>query len=319
MPARQRFRQARPRALAGAVLMIAMTLASAAVAGVFGDGDPDNGVEDGRRALSTGIGEAPANDWYRSAGTIHCDGAVRGSATLLDLSELAPGAGPVIATAAHVLFDLETGQPWSQCAFHYMGLGALPGYQAWLSGARLMLGSFDPGSSASELDSGADDWAFAALDHGWRPPVDGAGLQPATAEQVADGQGRLGLVAWDRGRGEISVVQGCQAVFSSPDDLGGGAWRGQLLDDCDSDGGASGGGMVASRNGRSLLVGIRGGAHWDADLWPPAQYPDGPPPGDIWHPRRHTNFARALDRTMLDSLAAWIMRLDGNQVTNKVP
>ncbi len=293
------------RKLRCTVALVAQCVAVSVSAGVFGDGDPANGVEDDRRGVSDGSPVASANRWYRSAGTVVCDGKVRGSATLLDLADLAPAEqGTVIATAAHVFFDLQTGQPWSSCAFHYLGLGQVPGYQASIDPDRLVHGSYDPASDPALPTHGAGDWAFAWLDRRWSPPDGALGLAPAAPLPDEVSEGRLGLVAWDRGRGEVSVTTGCGAVASGPDDLGGGGWAGQLLDDCDSEEGASGGGLVVVRDGRSLLVGIRGGSHWDRQAWPPERHPAGPPPGSRWDPRRHTNYARAFDHDLLARLIA---------------
>ena len=68
---------------------------------VFGDGDPYNGVEDSREPL---MGDRRMDMGRPSAGAIHCDGGVRGTAVVVDTSELAPDLeGVVLATAAHVL------------------------------------------------------------------------------------------------------------------------------------------------------------------------------------------------------------------------
>jgi len=292
------------------LLCLLLCLTAPAAAGVFGDGDPANGPEDDRRGISDGQGEAPGNEWFRSAGTITATAPCGGSATLLDLRALAPDqAGAVVVTAAHVLYDLDRGQPWTNCAFHHLGLGQLPGYQAPLRRDRTLAGAFDPAADPSAADSGKEDWAFTWLGPDWRPPGGAPGLVPATALSVADGTGRLGLVAWDRRRGEVSVALGCRAIFSGPGDLGGGAWPGQLLDDCDSDTGASGGAIVVGRGSRSLLIGIRGGTHWDRERWPADGFPAGPPDGTRWDPARHTNYARALDQRMLEELGAWLRRL----------
>ncbi len=290
--------------------VLSAVLAGAATAGVFGDGEPGNGPEDDRRGLSQGVGGGHGHDWYRSAGVVHCDGAIRGSATLLDLDALTPApSGRVIATAAHVLFDLDAGRPWQRCDFHYMALGQLPGYTAELRTDWTLKGDFDPVADPSAAGSGRGDWALVWLGPEWRAPEGARGLAPLPVARVADGQGDLGLIAWNRSRGEISVTTGCRAVLSSKQDIGGGAWPGQLLDDCDSDAGASGGALVTHRDGADWLIAIRGGAHWDRERWPADRWPEGPPPGGRWDIQAHTNYARAIDPDLVAQVSAWLTSL----------
>lgn len=282
-------------------------------AGVFGDGDPVNGPEDDRLGISVGGHPAPASDWYRGSGTLICDGAVRGSATLLDVSRQAPGLrGVVIATAAHVLYDLERQVPWDECRFAFMGLGQLPGYSARLISDYQVAGDFHPAAAPSDPQQGEGDWAFLWLGPQWEPPPPWYGFNLGDPETVSEDHSptaELGLVAWDRGRGEVSVTSGCLAIHSRRDDIGGGAWPGQLLDNCDSDLGASGGGLVSHDGVSSQLVAIRGGAHWDMLMWPPGEFPEGPPHGSLWSPDHFTNYARRLDETILETLEQWLRLL----------
>lgn len=295
-----------------ALILVTLLLVLSALparAGVFGDGDGTNGEEDGRLGISTGGHPVPAADWYRSAGTIVCDGDIRGSATLLDIRALAPDLpGVVLATAAHVLFDLEQGRPWRQCSFDFMGLGELPGYRVPLNRRQVLLGTFSPQADPSDPSRGAGDWAFIWTGPGWTPPVAWYALTPAAREDPAE-LGKLALVAWDRSRGELSVAAACHAIRSGVDDLGGGSWPGQWLDDCDSDQGASGGAIVAVTAGRSELLAIRGGMHWDSQIWSPDLFPAGPPAGTRWGADSFTNYARAIDHAMLSALSDWLGEL----------
>ena len=73
---------------------------------IFGDGDPANGVEDDRRQLLGGHrrGDSLA-DQRMNAGTIKCDGKVRGTAMVIDTREFAPGLkGAVLASDAFFPF-----------------------------------------------------------------------------------------------------------------------------------------------------------------------------------------------------------------------
>ena len=236
---------------------------------------------------------------------------VRGSATLLSgVAVNADLEGQVIATAAHVLFDLEQGRPWRACAFHYLGLGELPGYRVPIDDAFILKGGFDPALDVSSVESGKGDWAFIWLGANWHPPLGPAGLQPlANGAVPSKDSGEFGLLAWNSSAGEMSVSLPCQAVESQDSDLGGGAWAGQWLDDCDSMGGASGGGLIFSASGTHSLVAIRGGQHWDYTRWPLASHPDGPPRGERWDPEGFTNYARVIDVGMLNELQQWILQL----------
>ena len=84
-------------------------VARAVPVNIFGDGNPLNGVEDSREPLTGregyGHGSVAKN---MSAGTISCDGVFRGTAMVVDTREFAPGLeGVVLATAAHVLYNLD--------------------------------------------------------------------------------------------------------------------------------------------------------------------------------------------------------------------
>jgi hypothetical protein len=275
-------------------------------AGVFGDGDPANGDEDDRRTLSQGASLPGLSEWYRSGGSIFCDGAVRGSATIVDLSAFAPPRpGVVIATAAHVLVDLDTGLAWNHCEYRHQGLGELPGYQATLELHWTLAGPFDARLPPGDAENAVNDWAFVWLGASWRQPGGARALGLADVRQTADGRGLLGLLAWNPDLGQLALASGCRAVLSRHEDLSGDGQGGQLLDDCDSGTGSSGGGLILTRDGSARLVGIRGGQHWDGGIWPPERYPDGPPAGSRWDPNRFTNYARALDADILQQVQRW--------------
>lgn len=290
------------------------------LAGVFGDGDPSNGDEDDRRTLSQGAALPGLSEWYRSGGSIFCDGAVRGSATLVDLAGLAPGrSGAVIATAAHVLVDLDTGLAWKRCEYRHQGLGELPGYQAPIRARWTLAGPFDAGVSPGEAENALNDWAFVWLGATWRQPGGAQAVAPADVFQTENGQGQLGLLAWNPDRDELSIAGGCRAVRSRFGDLSGDGQGAQLLDDCDSGTGASGGGLILTHKGSTHLVGIRGGQHWDGTLWPRERYPDGPPAGSRWDPNRYTNYARALDAGILRQVQHWWRSLGGVDAADQAP
>jgi hypothetical protein len=304
------------------LLVIAIGLMAIAVFGqgaqrvpvtVFGDGDPYNGIEDSREPV---MGGRVAGALRPNAGALKCDGAVRGTAMVLDTSELAPALqGVVLATAAHVLYDLDEKHRFERCDFDFMALGALPGYRARVDLDRSRLGDFDPARAMAEVGFGEGDWAYLYVPEPWRKyrpeeslPV--RGFSFTRSEEFLQSGGEIQLVALDAASGTISLSRDCSVVESGGDDLGGGAWPGQLLDDCDSGGGASGGGIVAVLEGRPWLVGIRTGSHWSGQVFPAGDYPAGPPDGSLWDPRYNTNFARAVDARLLGELEDFARSLE---------
>jgi hypothetical protein len=280
---------------------------------IFGDGDPYNGVEDSRQPV---MGGSSFDAGHPGAGAIFCDGQVRGTAMVLDTREMAPGLGGVVlATAAHVLYDLERKRRFRRCVFQFLALGALPGYTARIDLKRSVSGNFDPGLAASEIEFGEGDWAFLYVPEPWEK------YRPGDSHQVRDFSfsktesfqqdgGEFRLIALDTSSGVIAESSGCTVTESGRDDLGGGVWRGQLLDDCDSGGGASGGGIVAVYQGKQYLVGIRTGSHWNGELFPASEFPAGPPAGSVWDPRFNTNFARAMDGSLIRALKGFLSTLE---------
>jgi hypothetical protein len=264
---------------------------------VFGDGDPDNGTEDDRSSLSA----AGSESWRNAGGTIHCDGEQRGSGMLLALE-----GQLFLVTAAHVLMNLETAQPFNRCDYHHMAMHRLPGSQVALDLGQLVSGDFDAAEATDGQAFGNRDWAFLPLTEAGSSLVH-FGSVPAMAWQDLAGEvNGLRLVAWDSEHRRMSVSAPCSAQPSTRGDLGGGAWPGQLLDDCDSGHGASGGGLLVQTAQGVFLIGIRTGSHWSPHRFPASAFPAGPPDGSPWDVQGNTNFARAVDRSMLELLSGLV-------------
>jgi hypothetical protein len=281
---------------------------------VFGDGQAANGVEDSRIPLASAQWRAQGfPGWNLSAGTVHCDGALRGTAILLDTSAFGPApSGHVLLTAAHILYDLESEQRYDHCAFHYMGLDHLPGYQARIDMETALLGKFRPNQPRAHLSTGQEDWALLHVREAIPAAVSEAHIVPMAYETLQHA-GLLDiefrLLAWSRKDSSISISLRCHVVESTSGDLGGGTWPGQLLDDCDSGQGASGGGLIATDGRRGYLVGIRAGAHWDDARFPAKDFPAGPPAGERWNIRSNTNFSRAVDSALIQQLRHFLSLL----------
>jgi hypothetical protein len=284
---------------------------------IFGDGSPFNGVEDNRKPVVIdarepgGVAEPRLN-----SGTISCDGRFRGTAMVVDTREFAPELkGVILMSAAHVVYDLDKKRLFRRCKFHFMGWDDDAGYRSKIDLKNMQMGDFDPASLTSVAEFGEGDWVFLYLPKPWKKYNPGQSLQPrefsfAQTESYQQSGGEFGLFAFDSSQGFISESINCTVIASENDDLGGGAWSGQLLDDCDSSDGASGGGIVAIINQRYYLIGIRNWSHWNEQIYPADAYPSGPPDGSVWDRRSNTNFGRAIDSHLLQILDQYIQSLN---------
>ncbi len=282
-------------------------------ANIFGDGNPINGIEDSREQFKGGRGRGTGlADQRPTAGTIKCDGKIRGTAMVVDTREFAPGCeGVVLASAAHVIYDLKKNRRFKRCEFHFLALSELRRYRAKIDMKNVRMGGFDPLKETGGLEFGEGDWVFLYIPRPWKNfnPDEALILRDFSYLQMESYQqsgGEVRLIAYDSTAGVMSVSRNCTIIESGRDDLGGGAWKGQLLDDCDSGGGASGGGLVAVMNEQQYLIGIRSGSHWSEQVFPASEYPLGPPDGSVWDRRSNTNFGRAIDAHLLGELNAFV-------------
>lgn len=273
---------------------------------IFGDGNPLNGVEDSRVPVQAGQrGGGNPEEGQLNAGTIKCDGKFRGTAMVVDTREFAPDlAGVVLVSAAHVLYNLDKKRLFRRCKFHFMGQEKNSRYRSKIDLESIRMGDFDPWQSTGLDEFGENDWVFIYLRTPWKNfnPDQSLRLRDfafAQTESYRQSGGEFRLVAFDLSTGNISESRDCSVVESKKGDLGGGTWKGQLLDDCDSVGGASGGGIIAVLNQEYYLIGIRNGSHWSERVYPNSEYPSGPPDGSAWNRRSNTNFGRAIDTKLL--------------------
>ena len=284
---------------------------------IFGDSNPLNGVEDSREPV-TGReehGRGP-NDQQMNAGTITCDGKFRGTAMVVDTREFAPDLGGIVlVSAAHVLFNLDKNRLFRRCKFYFMGWDKVAGYRSKIDLKKIRMGNFVPRPSNGGREVARGDWVFLYIRKPWKKfnPDHSIGLREFSFSQLdayRQSGGEFRLLAFDSSAGVISESRNCNVVESDGDDLGGGTWRGQLLDDCDSGDGASGGGIIAVLNQRHYLIGIRNGSHWDEQVYPADRFPLGPLDGSAWDRRSNTNFGRAIDEYLLDELNVLIHSLE---------
>ena len=299
--------------LSAAAGPLAVAAAEIVPVNIFGDGDPLNGVEDDRRPVTGAVRRGDiANDRHLNAGTLVCDGRFRGTAMVIDTREFHPQLkGAVLVTAAHVLYDLKRNRLFRRCDFYFMGWKDNGGYRARIALKKVRMGDFDPRQVTSRPAFGEGDWAFLYLPEPWKKFNPDQSLKVrefafSNGESYQQAGGAFRLVAFDSRTGVMTESANCTVIESESDDLGGGAWRGQLLDDCDSEDGASGGGIIGVLDGRYYLIGIRSGSHWSQRVYPDELFPAGPPAGALWDRRYNTNFGRAFDAEVLKELADYI-------------
>ena len=283
---------------------------------IFGDGNPLNGVEDDREpVLANPAEDRYTNDRYQSAGSVSCDGKIRGTAVVVDTRESAADfSGVILLSAAHVFYDLPRKRLFRRCEFHFMGWQDKAGYRAGIDLKKVRMGDFDPKQVTTKVAFGEGDWVFLYLRTAWTNyrPEQSLRLREfafAQGESFQQYGGEFRLMAFDSSAGVITESKNCTVIESSRGDLGGGVWKGQLLDDCDSADGASGGGIMAVLNHQTSLIGIRSGSHWSELAYPADLYPAGPPAGSVWNRRLNTNFGRAIDAHLLRELDSFIHSL----------
>ena len=309
--------------LTAVLIMVAAQPLSAQMArivpvNIFGDGNPLNGVEDSREPVTgrEGNGRDP-HVQQMNAGTITCDGKFRGTAMVVDTREFAPDLeGVVLVSAAHVLFNLDKNRLFRRCKFYFMGWDKIAGYRSKIDLKKIRMGNFNPRPSNGGREGARGDWVFLYVRKPWKKfnPDQSIGLREFSFSQLESYRqsgGEFRLLAFDSSAGAISESRNCNVVESNGDDLGGGTWKGQLLDDCDSGDGASGGGIIAVLNQQQYLIGIRNGSHWDEQVYSADRFPMGPPAGSAWDRRSNTNFGRAIDIFLLEEISLLIQSLEG--------
>lgn len=281
---------------------------------IYGDGNPMNGIEDSREQIMRGDWNGHT-DRSMGAGSIYCDGKIRGTAMIVDTREFAPLLkGVVLLSAAHVLYDLDRKRLFRRCKFHFMGWVGKSAYRAKIDLENVRMGDFSPQRSTAAPGFGEGDWAFLYLRKPWKRfnPEQSLRLRDFSFTQLESYRrsgGEFRLLAFDSSTGVISASRDCTVVESEGDDLGGGRWKGQLLDDCDSGDGASGGGITAVLKDQHYLIGIRSGSHWRKETFPVDSYPFGPAHGSVWDRHSNTNFGRAIDIGLLSELDLFIQSL----------
>ena len=262
-----------------------LTISTLAQGAIFGDGDLANGIEDGRTSAPGYLLEA--------VGTIFCDGGLRGTGTHIDTGMAAGNNQPaIIVTAAHVLFDANTGEPFTSCSYRPENkrLRSVPF-------AQISSHSYQPLIS-DKLRQSESDIVFVALQ---RKPYQ-KGLRLAPPETHTD----LLLLGYNGETERIDVSADCQ-IFSSANFNS----KYLLLHNCDAEKGASGGPLLKAgsdqkhSNSQNEVVAVHGGTLTSAGHGAP---------GAIVQPERWINQARRIDLAILRRLQEFLAYLGRGSV-----
>lgn len=245
-------------------LLLFATFSATAIASVFGDGDPDNGIEDQR------VQRFDSDSWpvlFNAVGKVVCDGKTEGSGVLLDL-----GDGPVVLTAGHVLDSFEL----DDCEYR-------SGAKQWNRGELVKtLGVGNVAETDQPLPlQYENDWSMVAIKpwKNWRHWA-------LSKEQVASQprSGKAFLVGFDVVSGQLKAHLSCNfgsaeqsVLLQGTSDL--------VWDDCHSMGGASGGALFIKTPEGMRLLGIRIGSLFLSE--PETGSPPGM--GDRFDLQRHIN------------------------------
>ena len=255
-------------------------LQTSSQAAVFGDGHPENGIED-QRLVTT-------QAQLRSVGTVVCDDGLRGTATHIKAS-FADSAAPIIVTAAHILFEQKSGKMYLSCSYlpQNRRLSAIPFYA-------ISEHNYNP-FAADKIEQSETDIIFVALAGPLQQPA--LSLTEPTNINSQD----LSLLGYNSSLNDITESAGCETFVSAQF-----ASEKLLLHDCDARSGASGGPLLVrqiSQQGsepQPSVIAIHGGTlflHAQDDVEHSVNFD-----GAMADPERWVNQARKVDQTVLERL-----------------
>jgi len=264
------------RLYVNSVICLLLTFCACAVGAIFGDGNPKNGIEDQRQL-------APA-EILQSVGTIYCDGALRGTATHVSLSSIAPSSkSSIILTAAHVIYHKTTGILFETCVYRPQGkrLSSIDFF-------KISPHDFKP-QSKNKIQQASQDIIFVTLQKKLR----GSGL---ILQEVEDTDNQLLLIGYNQNQDQISISRDCGQFTSESyeTDL-------LLLHNCDAGRGASGGPILDARSGS--VIAVHGGTFL---INSSENNPFGAMQGAIADPEVLINQGRKIDSDVIAQLKRFI-------------
>ena len=252
---------------------------------IFGDGNQINGPEDDRTSAPQHL--------LGGVGTVFCDGALRGTATQIQIDTVSFKHAPtIIVTAAHVLFDANSEKPFTDCRYlpQNKRLKAIPF-------GEISTHSYQP-VDGNKLRQSETDIVFVALQH--RLYDTGFKLSPsATSDELL-------LLGYNDSTENIDLSRSCRQYQSQTFNN-----VGLLLHDCDSTAGASGGPVLAVTRSANRdktnyhVIAVHGGTLTSIDQ---------AAPGSRAHAEQWINQARKIDHIMLGRLKTFLAYLQKDSV-----
>jgi hypothetical protein len=262
-------------------LILITTLCGAGRAAVFGDGNPDNGIEDQRH-------QAPA-EMLKSVGTIYCDGALRGSATHVHTATKTHPS--VIVTAAHVLYNRVDGQAFIDCSYRPQNkrLTAIPFAEVDRHGYQPL--------SKNRLHQSENDVAFVALKYRLYAPSMSLSIESSSKDE-------LSLVAYNGSADAMHLAENCMrfsSVSFGSEHL--------ILHNCDAQAGASGGALL-DRSHKNVIA-VHGGTFFvrPQTVNGSSNAINVAPAGSRANPESWINHARKVDQPMINQLRYFVAYL----------
>lgn len=227
-----------------------------------------------------------------AVGTIYCDGKVRGSAAHISPRQEIADDLALVVTAAHTLFDLQSGQPYQACEYRPQNKR--------LSGIavnRISKHGYLT-TDTDKIEQAEQDIAFLMLSH--RP------RQPALhlRQQSQPISGPLTIIAYHAKLGDITTSELCQLIDTDqpPNSA-------LLLHNCQAGAGTSGAPIVDLSSGE--IVAIHGGAlvfDWAGGAQRLAAIDR-----DQIDPSRWINQGRIIDSGIIEILMDFIQSTPRNQ------
>ena len=277
-----------------AVLLIGLSalFQGKAQAVIFGDGNPENGVED-QRLIPTK--EQPSA--MSAVGTVICDGGLRGTATHIKSPSIDSNLS-IIVTAAHILFEVKSGKRYASCSY-------LPENKrlSAISFKTISEHNFDP-SNTDKIAQSDSDIVFVALER----PLQQQALLLSDRDPIIDE--KLFLLGYNSSQNQLTESANCK-VYSSTQF----ASEKLLLHDCDARSGASGGALLLQgEKGRpTTLIAVHGGTFLIKTVLingiGEAETTGANRDGAVVDPERWINQARRVDQSVVLRLQQFVAYL----------
>lgn len=237
-----------------------------------------------------------------AVGTIICDGGLRGTATHIKSSSTDANQS-IIITAAHILFDVKSGKPYTSCSY-------LPKNKrlSAISFKTISEHNFDPLNS-NKIAQSESDIVFVALDRALQQPA------LLLSESRASGNEKLSLLGYNSSQNHLTESADCKQYGSIQF-----ASEKLLLHDCDARSGASGGPLLlrSDNDQPAKLIAVHGGTLLIKTLLIKTLLIDGmdeaesnsaSSDGAVADPERWINQARRVDRAVLERLRRFVAYL----------